>query len=240
MLAVGADSPRRRTLMPTQTEVVVFDVNETLSDMTPMARRFEEVGAPGHLAATWFASLLRDGFALAATGRQERFGRIGAGALRTVLIGAGVADDLDGKVERILAGFARLGLHPDVADGVRALRDGGLRLVTLTNGGSEVAEALLSRAGIRDLFERLLSVEEAARWKPAPEPYQYAARSCAVPPERMLLVAVHPWDIDGAVNAGLGAAWINRVGLPYPDYFHQPHLTAPSLTELAQQILSRS
>jgi 2-haloacid dehalogenase len=27
--------------------VVVFDVNETLSDMAPMARRFADVGAPG-------------------------------------------------------------------------------------------------------------------------------------------------------------------------------------------------
>ena len=46
--------------------VVVFDVNETLSDMSPMARRFADVGAPEHLAKLWFATLLRDGFALTA------------------------------------------------------------------------------------------------------------------------------------------------------------------------------
>ena len=28
-------------------EVIVFDVNETLSDLAPMAQRFEDVGAPG-------------------------------------------------------------------------------------------------------------------------------------------------------------------------------------------------
>ena len=31
--------------------VIVFDVNETLSDMSPMQGRFEAVGLPGHLAA---------------------------------------------------------------------------------------------------------------------------------------------------------------------------------------------
>ena len=46
--------------------VLLFDVNETLSNMSPMASRFVDVGAPAHLAATWFASLLRDGFALTA------------------------------------------------------------------------------------------------------------------------------------------------------------------------------
>jgi len=173
----------------------------TSTKPSPTWRRWpggsRRVGAPGHLAATWFASLLRDGFALAATGRQQRFSRIGVGALRTVLTGAGITDDLDGKAEHIIAGFAHLGLHPDVADGVRAMRERGLRLVTLTNGSTQVAEALLATAGIRDEFERLLSVEDAARWKPAPEAYQHAARSCQVPTERMILVAAHAWDIDG-------------------------------------------
>lgn len=51
--------------------VIVFDVNETLSDMTPMAGRFTEVGAPGLFATVWFTALLRDGFALAASGGRE-------------------------------------------------------------------------------------------------------------------------------------------------------------------------
>ena len=60
---VSPDGPRRPALL-------VFDVNETLSDMSPMGQRFEDVGAPAHLATTWFAGLLRDGFALTAVDRQ--------------------------------------------------------------------------------------------------------------------------------------------------------------------------
>ena len=44
--------------MTDRPELLVFDVNETLSDLTPMARRFEAVGVPGHLAQVWFAGLL--------------------------------------------------------------------------------------------------------------------------------------------------------------------------------------
>jgi 2-haloacid dehalogenase len=51
--------------------VLIFDVNETLSDMAPMAARFEDVGAPACLAKTWFAGLLRDGFALAAVNASD-------------------------------------------------------------------------------------------------------------------------------------------------------------------------
>jgi FMN phosphatase YigB (HAD superfamily) len=58
-------------------------------------------------------------------------------------------------------GFTQLPVHPDVPDGVRALRASGRRLVTLSNGSAQVAEKLLSGAGIRDEFEHLLSVEDA-------------------------------------------------------------------------------
>ncbi|MDJ0459334.1 haloacid dehalogenase type II, partial [Arthrobacter sp. NQ7] len=57
--------------------VVVFDVNETLSDMSPMGERFREVGAPAEMARLWFATLLRDGFALAASGDNGSFATIG-------------------------------------------------------------------------------------------------------------------------------------------------------------------
>jgi 2-haloacid dehalogenase len=49
--------------MPDRPDLIVLDVNETLSDMAPMGQRFADVGAPPLLAKVWFASLLRDGFA---------------------------------------------------------------------------------------------------------------------------------------------------------------------------------
>lgn len=54
-------------------DVIAFDVNETLSDMSPIVSRFTEVGASEQLAGVWFASLLRDGFATALTGDQASF-----------------------------------------------------------------------------------------------------------------------------------------------------------------------
>jgi 2-haloacid dehalogenase len=67
--------------------VLVFDVNETLSDMSPMGQRFEDLGAPAHLAASWFAGLLRDGFALTAVGASESFAHLAAESLRIGLHG---------------------------------------------------------------------------------------------------------------------------------------------------------
>ncbi len=226
---MSPDGPRRPTLL-------VFDVNETLSDMSPMGQRFEDVGAPAHLAKTWFAGLLRDGFALTAVNASEPFARLAAEALRTSLHGLSLKREPEEAVEHIMAGFAGLGVHADVPDGIRALSGLGIRLVTLSNGAASVAAGLFDRAGIRDNFEALLSVEQAGTWKPVAGAYAYALEQCGVDPMDAMLVAVHPWDIDGAARAGLATAWIDRAGGPYPGYFKTPDLAPQSLVELANQL----
>jgi len=216
--------------------VIVFDVNETLSDMAPLAQRFTEVGAQAALAKLWFAALLRDGFALTAAGDNGRFAEIGAETLRGLLLDVPLNRRADEAVEHVMQGMGQLTVHSDVADGVRALRAAGYRLVTLTNGATAVAERLFDAAGIRAEFERLLSVEDAPAWKPAPAAYSYAAKVCGVPAGELLLVAVHPWDIHGASRAGLSTAWINRTGGPYPGYFAEPDVVVSGLADLADAL----
>jgi 2-haloacid dehalogenase len=222
--------------MATSPSVIFFDVNETLSDMSPLAQRFTDIGAPAHLAKLWFATLLRDGFALTAAGASRPFAELGADALRTVLHGVDLDRDVGGVVDHVMSGFGELAVHPDVPDGIRALRASGRRLVTLTNGSTGVTERLLGDAGIREQFEALLSVEDAGAWKPARAAYEYAARTCGTDPADMLLVAVHPWDIDGAARAGMTTAWIDRSGTSYPESFTPPSLRATGLTDLAHQL----
>ncbi len=227
--AASPDGPRRPGLL-------VFDVNETLSDMSPMTTRFEDVGAPAHLATTWFATLLRDGFALTAAGASDSFARLAADALRVSLHGLPLDRGVEEAIAHVMEGFAGLPVHDDVPEGIATLDGLGIRLVTLSNGSASVAEALFQRAGVRRHFDRLLTVEDAGHWKPAPEAYAYALQECGVDPEDAMLVAVHPWDIDGASRAGLSTAWIDRTGAPYPAYFRAHDLRAGSLTDLADQL----
>ena len=207
--------------------VYVFDVNETLSDLAPMGTRFAEVGLPPTAAQLWFAALLRDGIGVAAAGGLVRFADAARGVLAPMLPG-----DPD-AVQHVMAGFQNLPVHQDVPAGVRALRAAGHRLATLSNGAAEVAAGLLGRAGVRDQFEALLSVEDAGAWKPARAAYLYAADRLRVRPAEATLVAVHPWDIDGAARAGLRTAWINRTGAAYPAHLTSPERTVRTVGELA-------
>jgi 2-haloacid dehalogenase len=221
-------------------EVVAFDVNETLSDLAPLAEHFTAAGLPADLRTAWFASTLRDGFALAAAGSDAPFADIAADALRTLLHGrSDLTADPDDVVAAVLGAFHQLDVHPDVPDGMRTLARGGLRLVTLTNGAASVGRGLLERAGLADVVEAYLSVEEAGRWKPAPQAYRLASERTGVPTDRIALVAVHPWDTDGAKRAGMTSAWINRNGGRYPSVFTPPDIVGVDLPAVAAQLLAR-
>lgn len=214
-------------------EVLVFDVYETLSDTSPLGGRFVDVGAPAHLARTWLTTVLLHGFALTAARAPAHFTPLAVGTLRTSLAGLPLNRTVDEAVAHIMGGFDELDLHSDVPEGLSTLVALGPRLVTLSNGEVSVAERLFARAGVSGHFERHLSTEDAGIWKPAPAAYAYAAGRCRARPATMMLVAVHPWDINGAHLAGLRTAWINRTGATYPEYFNAPTLEAKSLTHFA-------
>ena len=222
-----------RPALERRPRLLVFDVNETLSDMTHLGDRFTEVGVPHYLAAPWFAGLLRDGFALTVTGDNPAFADLARASLRTVLHDKA---NVEAAARHIMAGFLDLPLHDDVAAGIRALAGLGIQLVTLSNGSAAVAEGLLERSGIADAFDRLLSVEAAPAWKPAAAAYAYALDTCGVSAADAMLVAVHPWDVNGAVAAGLRAAWVDRVGAPYPEAMRPADVVASSLTDLSTRL----
>lgn len=220
--------------MPRQNaHVLVFDVNETLSDMSPLQSRIEEVGAPPHLFTVWFAGVLRDGFALTAAGAYAEFSAVARDGIRALLPSVpGWSGDVEEAARHVLAGFADLDLHPDVPDGVRALHEAGFRLVTMTNGSSALTERLLTRAGLLHCFESRLDVSGPQCWKPAPAAYRYAVEQSRVRPDQAVLVAVHPWDVDGAQRAGLSGAWLRRGAAAYPESMLSPTYAAEDLREL--------
>jgi 2-haloacid dehalogenase len=213
--------------------VIVFDVNETLSDLSPLTARFVEVGASAHTAGLWFASVLRDGFALTAAGENPPFAGVAREELLALMDQTQLNRSLEDAASHVMEGFRSLEVHADVGPGISRLAEDGFRLVTLSNGSAAVAEALLKAADLREHFERLLSVEHAGAWKPARRPYRYAAAQCGVDPAETLMVAVHPWDVDGAARAGMQTAWVDRSEGHFPGVFAAPTYTVPGIEALA-------
>ena len=212
--------------------LIVLDVNETLSDLSGLDGAFAAAGLePGEREA-WFAGVLRDGFALSAVGQNPGFAEVASEALRLRLVARGAADPEAGAAE-VMEAFTRLDVHADVAPGLRALHAAGTRLVTLSNGSASVADALLERAGLADVVEQTLSVADGPGWKPLAGAYTRALDVCGVAAGEAMLVAVHPWDLDGAARAGLRTGWVRRGAAGWPAYALAPEVEADDLVGLA-------
>src|SRR5262245_26527349 len=88
------------------------------------------------------------------------------------------------KQERLVALIRAEGRGlPGVPDVPLRLREAGLSLGLVTASARPVIGAVLETVGLGQAFETVVSGEEVARGKPAPDGYLMAARRLAVPPE---------------------------------------------------------
>ena len=213
--------------------VIAFDVIETLFPLEPLRARIVAAGQPGHVLELWFTRLLRDAFALTATGDYRPFADIAAGALASAT-GHTLSED---AVRGIMAGFAELDPHPDVAAAFGRARQAGVPVITVTNGSPHATRGLLERAGVLGDVRQVLSVDDIRRWKPAPDVYHYAARACQLEPGQLALVAAHSWDIHGAHQAGLVTGWVSRLEGRFPPVFAPPDVAGAGLVEVVDALL---
>ncbi len=220
--------------------LLLLDVNETLSDTAALGGVLERMGVPGHLGATWFAAVLRDGFALTAAGHAAPFSAVARAAAGSLLAPHVPPGSLDDAAEALVGAVGSLPLHPDVPSGLAALAKTGVRVAALTNGSAAVTSGLLERGGVRQHLEAVLSVEAFGEgaWKPAASAYHGACASMGVEPHDVVLAAAHRWDVDGAAGAGLRTAFVDRsgAGSPHPAVFREPGRTVSGLDDLAAQL----
>ena len=217
--------------------VIVFDVNETLLDLRALDPIFARVLGDAGTRREWFNQMLQSALVATVTGTYSTFGEAGMAALEMVGARRGIAL-AEADRQAVRDGMRRLPPHAEVRASLEGLRDAGLRLAALTNSTAEVAEAQLSNAGLRDLFEHALSADSVRRLKPAPEPYRMAAERLGVPIGRVRLVAAHAWDVAGAMRAGCAAAFVARPGQVLDPLAPRPDVVGADLGEVAERILA--
>jgi HAD superfamily hydrolase (TIGR01509 family) len=119
-------------------------------------------------------------------------------------------------VARLLAGYDRdLPLLPGAVAAVGRL---GSRwpLGLASSSNREVIERVLGDAGLRGAFAVVLSSEEVARGKPAPDVYAEAARRLGRDPAACVAVEDSANGVRSALDAGLAVVALPRPGHPLP------------------------
>ena len=222
-------------------EVLVFDVNETLLDLSALDPHFERIFGDAAVNAgvrtEWFETMIQSAMLGIITDTYHDFGAVAKGALEAVAARKDMTlSETDTKT--VVGQVRNLPPHPDVVEALTLLQNAGVRLATLTNSALEVAQAQLDYAGLSGYFERILSADSVKRLKPALEPYQHAAAELGVPTSDLRLIAAHAWDVAGAKRAGCKTAFVARPGKVLDPLALQPDMVGKDLLGVAQELLA--
>lgn len=220
-------------------DAIVFDVLGTLVDEPAGIRAgIRALDASlddptvDHLLSSWQQHVEREQRRIGDGDRSYVTGDVLDGeAARLVADAAGVDDP--GAVAALVRSSRQLPPWPDSVAGLDRLA-ARFPLIGLSNASRTALLELNSHAGLR--WHQALSAADAEAYKPDPAVYRLAVTVSGRPPERLLMVAAHAWDLRGAQAVGLRTAYVARpVGDP-PAPTDRFDLHADGLADLADRL----
>jgi HAD superfamily hydrolase (TIGR01509 family) len=203
-------------------EAVLFDMDGLLVDTEPLW--FEtETEVMARLGASWTE---QDQERLLGGSMAHTVGYLLAKATRPAPPARVARWMVDGMLKRAAEG--RVVVRP----GARALLDevaaAGLPYALVTSSEREFAEAVITGAGFR--FPVTVCAEDTPATKPAPDPYQHAAKLLDAVPERCVALEDSPNGVASATAAGCKVIAVpSLLGIPEAP----GRLVAKSLTEIS-------
>jgi len=136
-----------------------------------------------------------------------------------------------------MATYRELPPFEDATPGLEKARKAGFSLYAFSNGSAEAVGNLLQNAGLLEFFADVISVEDLRTFKPSPAVYCHFLRRTEATGSEAWMVSSNPFDVIGAVSAGMRAAWVRRSESAVFDPWEiEPTLTVSGLEELVRGV----
>lgn len=193
-------------------KAVVFDAYGTLYDVQSVAAVTDEA-FPGYgelISQIWRLKQLEYTWLRSLMGRYEDFSVITRQSLVFTLRTLGLSFD-DAVFDRIMDKYVHLDLYPDAKEALAALALKGRKLAILSNGSTDMLNALVHNTGLDKILDATISIDSTKTYKPSPQTYTLIETKLGVKPHEVLFVSSNPFDACGAKAFGLNVAWIERV-----------------------------
>jgi 2-haloacid dehalogenase len=145
----------------------------------------------------------------------------------------------DSQKQELLNVYRTLPAFEDVREGLGLLSSAGYGLYAFSNGSAEAVKTLLAHANIESYFLDIISVEDLKSFKPNPAVYSHFLRRSGSSGCDAWLVSSNPFDVIGAISAGMRGAWLQRSkDQLFDPWGIEPTLKVSTLPELEQQLAS--
>jgi 2-haloacid dehalogenase len=185
--------------------IIVFDVYETLLDMSEVERKINLITDSKRGYILWFELFMEYCFANNSLDTFHDFFSIARATLQMagVKLGRTIPDS---EADDTLQILKHLPVREGVPSCLSELNDDNFTVIALTNAPEKLVYERMERTGLVSYFETVLSAESIKKYKPEKKVYEWAAQKLNVQTGEMLMVSTHGWDIAGAANAGMKTA----------------------------------
>jgi 2-haloacid dehalogenase len=218
--------------------VLLFDVNETLLDMTPLKNAINTLLEEPMAFKIWFGMVLHHSLVDNCTNQYHDFSTIAAAMLKMTATSLNKTITEE-EAKKALSVIKNLKAYPDVLKGLQLLKENGFRLATLTNSPENALKEQLINSNLTDIFELALSIDTLKKYKPDPQTYKWAATQLDQEPQNIIMIAAHGWDLAGAMNAGLKTGFIAREGQSLYSLTDNPNYAAKDIYEMALVLIEK-
>jgi 2-haloacid dehalogenase len=190
----------------------VFDAYGTLFDFASAANRCPDVPADKIAALTtlWRDKQIHYTWLRTMQGRHADFWQVTGDALDFVLDTLGL--ERPGLRDKLMQLYLTLNAFPEVPSVLERLKRAGMRTAILSNGSPGMLDPLVKAAGLGELLDMVLSVEDAGVFKTHPKVYQLAVDRLGVPANAISFQSSNAWDAWAASAFGMRVVWCNRYG----------------------------
>lgn len=219
-----------------QQNTILFDINETVLNLSALKPKFKTAFGDESVMALWFSMLLHSSTVCIVTDVKTDFATLAGTILESLATRKGIKLSATMR-DSILNGFANLPPHNDVKQALSRLRFAGFRVVAFSNSSLNLITNQVENAGLVEYFDDLISVEETSSFKPDPNVYKFAAKQLNQQLESLRLVATHDWDTHGALCVGMRAAYIKRSDAIYHPLYRRPDIFGTSMEEIVDLII---
>ncbi len=134
--------------------------------------------------------------------------------------------------DALMAQYAELTAFPENLGVLQTLRQRGMATAILSNGSPEMLQSAVHSAGMSELLDAVLSVDNVRQFKTTPTSYQIVIDHFGFAPAEVLFVSSNAWDALGATWFGFTTLWVNRQDLPPEAIGPAPHHKGRDLTEV--------
>ena len=185
----------------------VFDAYGTLFDFASAAATCRDAlgDKADALTALWRDKQLQYTWLRGLQGRHADFWQVTGDALDFSLETLGI--DEPALRERLMGLYRTLDCFPEVPDVLRQLKDAGFVTAILSNGSAGMLSDAVAHAGLTDLLDHVLTVDDVGVFKPSPKVYQMTLDRMGVQAVDISFQSSNAWDAYAASAFGMRVVW---------------------------------